>query len=825
MSYRKTIKYVVIVSCIIAVLHPLANIYLIFPSFKKMSVRNAEDDAVYLAQHLASTVLSDDHTLKEPSSFERELKEVVNEFKLEKLKVFTNAGKIIYSTDRKDIGKINDKSYFYNIVTKGDVYTKVVRKGMKTLEDRTVRADVVETYVPIMGNGSFVGAFEIYYDITQRTQLLKKVMTRAASISFSLMFGFFVVLLLILFRKERAVEDKRSDGVSSIYRSPMYMLLIMVLSIFLAESVVMLMVSAFRPMSWWEEALFDAAVLVMLISPVLYFFLFKPLIQHISLRSKAEDDLQSAYHDMERRVQDRTAELDDANEQLKRDIAERQKALKQLQEMELRYRTLFETSSDGILLIDIDGNMIAFNEAAHSQLGYTSEEFKQLSLHDIDPVQSPEEIEASIKHVLETGKAEFQVKHKARDGSWRDVLVITQVIELAGRSAFHTIWRDITEQKKKEEELLKIEKLESIGVLAGGLAHDFNNLLTGILGNISIIKMAPDLDAAIRSRLNEAKAVALKAKGLTQQLLTFSTGGAPIKKTASIHDLIQESCNFALGGSNVKCEYDIPDDLWPVYIDEGQMSQVMHNLIINADHAMPQGGTVTIRCRNSVVNETNDLQLSEGSYVKISMRDEGEGIAEEHIQKIFDPYFTTKQSGSGLGLASAYSIINRHDGHILVESERGKGTVFTIYLKASDKKMLDRTVSNDKIVQGDGRILLMDDEETVIRSTSVMLNVLGYKVKSVKNGEEALAAFREGLHDDHPYDAIIMDLTIPGGKGGKETIGELLEIDPGAKVIVSSGYSNDPVMANFEQYGFSAVLVKPYEVVEFSRVLHSVINS
>ncbi len=527
---------------------------------------------------------------------------------------------------------------------------------------------------------------------------------------------------------------------------------------------------------------------------------------------------------MEQRVLERTAELDNANEQLNRDVAERQKALKQLQEMELRYRTLFEKSSDGILLIDIDGNMIAFNHAAHSQLGYTHEEFRRLSLHDIDPVQSPEEIQESIQYVLETGKAEFEVKHKAKDGSWKDVLVITQVIELAGRSVFHTIWRDITEQKKKEEELLKIEKLESIGVLAGGLAHDFNNFLTGIMGNIGMIKRQQGLDTATLSRLNEAKAAAVKAKNLTQQLLTFSTGGAPVKKTASISELIRETCSFALRGSNVKCEYDIPDGLWAVDIDEGQMSQVVHNLILNADQAMPKGGTVRIQCQNSVLSDGNDMNLTEGDYVKISIRDEGTGIAEEDLQKIFDPYFTTKKKGSGLGLASAFSIIKRHDGHILVDSRHGRGTVFTIYLKASYIKVIGKKIAESEIIRGNGRILWMDDEEAVRTTASEMLKEMGYAVKCVKDGVEALSAYEEALHSGHLYDAVVMDLTIPGGKGGEETIRELLEIDPDAKVIASSGYSNDPVMANFKRYGFVSILPKPYEINELSMVLYNVIN-
>jgi CheY-like chemotaxis protein len=374
-----------------------------------------------------------------------------------------------------------------------------------------------------------------------------------------------------------------------------------------------------------------------------------------------------------------------------------------------------------------------------------------------------------------------------------------------------------------EEELLRVEKLESIGILAGGIAHDFNNILTAILANIALAKMHPNAVDQSFERLVKAEKAALRAKDLTQQLLTFSKGGTPIKKTVSIAELIKESTSFALRGSNVRCEFSILDDLWPVEVDEGQMSQVINNLIINADQAMPEGGIIKVSAENMTVGAEEVLPLREGKYVKISIDDQGIGIPEEHLQKIFDPYFTAKQKGSGLGLATTYSIIKRHDGYITVDSKLGVGTTFYIYLPASEKELLTKKDTEEIPLVGKGKILVMDDEEMIRDAGGGILSHLGYEVEFARDGAEAIEIYKQAKESDQPFDVVIIDLTIPGAMGGKEAIQKLLVIDPEIKAIVSSGYSNGSIITDFKQYGFSAILPKPYEVKELSKTLHTLI--
>jgi PAS domain S-box-containing protein len=502
---------------------------------------------------------------------------------------------------------------------------------------------------------------------------------------------------------------------------------------------------------------------------------------------------------------------------------ERMQAEERLSEAETRYRTLFEQSPDGILLIDENGIPVEFNEAVHRQLGYTREEFKDLRISDIDPAESDAEIRKSITNVLKTGKSRFEVKHKTREGEIRDVQVIAQKLVLSGKAYLHAIWRDITDTRKMEEEFLKMEKLESLGVLAGGIAHDFNNLLVGILGNISLAKLNTDEASSVYERLLEAEKACVLAKGLTQQLLTFSRSGEPVKKIVSIGEIVRDSCVFSLSGSNVKYVTSIPDDIGHVEVDAGQISQVMNNLLINADQAMPYGGAIDVRCADIVIEDKDMIPLAAGNYVRISIIDQGAGIPEDLLSKIFDPYFTTKQTGSGLGLATCYSIVKKHGGHIEVQSQVGTGTAFHIYLPAATVEKLPAIKTPAKrLVTGQGRILLMDDEEIVRFVTVNMLKQLGYEVETASNGEEAIEIYRNAVQEGRPFSAVITDLTVRGGMGGRETAEKLLDNDPAVRMIVFSGYSDDPVTSNFRDYGFKGFLCKPCQIEELSAVLHDV---
>ncbi len=392
------------------------------------------------------------------------------------------------------------------------------------------------------------------------------------------------------------------------------------------------------------------------------------------------------------------------------------------------------------------------------------------------------------------------------------------------RRANEELMLEMEERSRTEEELLKARRLESIGLLAGGIAHDFNNLLTAILGNISLAKMFVDPGHKAVVRLAEAEKACTRAKDLTQQLLTFSKGGTPITRTVSITDLLIDSASFALSGSNVKCEFDLPEDIWPAEVDEGQISQVINNVIINADHAMTEGGLIRVRARNVKVTHHDGLALKEGNYVKISVEDHGTGIPAENLPKIFDPYFTTKPKGSGLGLTTCYSIIRRHEGLISVESVVGIGTTFFIYLPASGKTATLPKGTADRPVQGSGKVLIMDDEEIIREVAGQMLRHLGYEVCFAADGNEAIDRYSTARAEGKPFDAVIIDLTIPGGMGGKEALQKLTEIDPGIRAIVSSGYSHGPIMSEFRKFGFCGVAAKPYKIEDIGRAVREAID-
>lgn len=383
---------------------------------------------------------------------------------------------------------------------------------------------------------------------------------------------------------------------------------------------------------------------------------------------------------------------------------------------------------------------------------------------------------------------------------------------------------DITDRRQAEEGHVRIQKLESIGILAGGIAHDFNNLLTGILGNLSLALMHLNPEDKIFRWLVNAENASLRAQELTYKLLTFSRGGAPVKRAVSITKLLMDSVGFALSGSNVKIEFSIPDEIWAVNADETQIHQVISNLTINAIQAMPDGGIIRAGCENAVIQEDNPLHLEQGNYVKITINDSGKGIPDELQKKIFDPFFTTKENGRGLGLSICYSILKRHNGIITVESRPGAGTTFALYLPACFEK-IEGEEEERKTLTGIGRILLLDDEEIIIQTASVMLKALGYEVEIARHGTEAIEKYMTAKETGKPFDAVIMDLTIPGGMGGRDAIKNLRRINPAVKAIVSSGYSNDPIVAEYKDYGFMGTLSKPFGMQELSEVLHRVLSA
>jgi PAS domain S-box-containing protein len=386
------------------------------------------------------------------------------------------------------------------------------------------------------------------------------------------------------------------------------------------------------------------------------------------------------------------------------------------------------------------------------------------------------------------------------------------------------VYRDVTQERKFEEELLRASKLESLGLLAGGIAHDFNNVLTGIVGNLSLLGETPGLPAEVAERLGLLEKTAYKARQLTMQLLTFAKGGSPIKQTASVAEVVRESAEFALRGANIRAEFSFPADLAPVEIDTGQMSQVVQNLVINSKQAMPGGGVIAISAENHPLAAGTTLPLPPGDYVRISVRDTGCGIKREHLDRIFDPYFTTKAGGTGLGLATVYSIMKRHEGLITVESEQGHGSEFRLYLPASRARVKPARAESARKLACSGRVLAMDDEQPIRQLLTQILAHFGCSCTAVPDGAAAIREYERARGAGEPYDCLIMDLTVPGGMGGAEAIEHLLRVDPGVQAIVSSGYSNDPVMSDYREHGFVARIEKPYRLHEMGAVLAQVLE-
>jgi len=514
------------------------------------------------------------------------------------------------------------------------------------------------------------------------------------------------------------------------------------------------------------------------------------------------------------------------------DITERKLAEEALADERESLAVTLRSIGDGVIVTDKKGKVTLLNKIAEKLTGWERKQAVGKHLGEVFHIIGGETkscCENPLDKVLETGNIvnlSTNTVLLSADGNRKALAGSTAPIRdrKSNIIGLVLVFRDITDSKKIEEELQKAQKLESIGVLAGGIAHDFNNILVAILGNISIAKIYAKPGDNVFERLQEAEKASLRAKDLTQQLLTFSKGGDPIKKAASISEVIKDTVSFILSGSYVGCEFDMTEDVWTVDVDKGQISQVIHNLVINATQAMPEGGRIFITAENKKVDRNTNLPLSPGDYVEISIKDQGIGITKNHLSKVFDPYFSTKQKGSGIGLASAYSIVKRHDGYLGVESEIGVGTTFHIYLHASKKKFEKIKETDTSIPSGHGKILLMDDDDIILEVGGNMLEVLGYDVIFARNGDEAIKIYENHKEKGTPFDVVIMDLTIPGGMGGKETIKILKKVNPEVKAIVSSGYSTDPIMANYKEYGFMGVIAKPYEITGIGEILHRVLS-
>jgi PAS domain S-box-containing protein len=499
-----------------------------------------------------------------------------------------------------------------------------------------------------------------------------------------------------------------------------------------------------------------------------------------------------------------------------------------------KFRNLVERLNDVIFTLDSKGIITYISPVVEQYNGYTPEEIIGQTLDVFVLQEDITGLAVRIQQLvsMQSDPIEFRMKTKSGDWIWTrcSCRVVTDgedVIEARG------VLTDISDRRRVEEERIKLSKLESLGLLAGGIAHDFNNLLTGIIGHISIASLSVQKDDVIAEQIDAAEQAAMRAKDLTYQLLTFARGGAPVMQRTPLHDLLVESTTFAFHGSNIKCKFDIDEALNEANVDTGQISQVIQNLAINADQAMPEGGTFRVTAENVALGADDymspHINLPDGPYVKIVFSDEGCGIAPDHVTKVFDPYFTTKNDGSGLGLATTHSIIIQHAGAITVDSVLDKGTIFTVYLPAipgleisTPSELLPMPESEEGLLGG--RVLVLDDEEMIRTLVKQILTRYGYDVVATADGVDTLSSYRQAKLDGSPFDVVVLDLTIPGGMGGKEVMQQLLISDPDVNAIVSSGYYNDPIMANYQAYGFSGIVAKPYKVQDLLETVQQTIQ-
>ena len=519
-----------------------------------------------------------------------------------------------------------------------------------------------------------------------------------------------------------------------------------------------------------------------------------------------------------------------------RDCTELNRVKAENQEIKTVYERLAQYADEAIFRIQVaSGRIVYMNDAAEKILGYSLNDYLSDPRAQMKVISS-NHLKAWMTLINEKNSAKNVLKNiiitcTASEGQ----TVIMEFTVIAVRNDrgeidyFECIGRDITVRRFMEAELAKAQKLESIGLLAGGIAHDFNNIMTAVFGSLALAKMETIPDSAVYTRLVSAEEHCMKAKALTRKLLTYSRGGSPQRKTASIANVIRDAVSFSLSGKNVDCRFDFPDGLWSAQIDESQMHQVVHSLVSNACEAMPQGGAIEVGAQNVDLTTDQIQPLKVGPYIKWYVRDHGVGMSQEHMKRIFDPYFTTKQMGSvkgmGLGLAICYSIVKSHEGMITVESTPGAGTTFTVFIPASNDEKDEQKPAAAKMqpLAPKPNVLLIDDEQILLDVTGSMLRHIGYNVVTSKNHGDAMEHYQQAKESGSPFSLIIMDLTMRGDEGGEIAIRRWKETHPEVKAVISSGYMNDPVIEEYWKYGFVGAMVKPYTLVDLKSSLEKIL--
>ncbi len=547
-------------------------------------------------------------------------------------------------------------------------------------------------------------------------------------------------------------------------------------------------------------------------------------------KTQAEEALQRAKEELEVRVAQRTSDLSRANRYLTKEIGDRIQAEEALAAEKDRLAVTLRSIGDGVITTDTSGNVDLVNAEAERLTGWTQDSARSMPLAEVFRIvdsRTGRALRDIARKVLRTGKMvsprSESISLVPREGSERSIShSASPILGKTGRIVGAVlVFRDVSDQKRMEEELLKAQKMESLGLLAGGIAHDFNNFLAAVLLKSQMGLRRIDQGRNPAQYLRSIEDVAREACDVTQQLLTFAKGGAPIKKAASIRNLLLEARKFSLRSTDVRFKFDVAEDLWAAEFDRGQMNQVINNLVVNGEQAMPGGGTLVIRAHNHQIHEFDfEFELPPGDYIRISVKDEGVGISTENLKRVFEPYFTTKPDGHGLGLAGVYSIINRHEGRISAKSEVGKGTTFAFCLPATGAPAESEPEDvSPTLIKGSGRVLVMDDDPLLQECAEELLQELGYDVVVASDGLEAVELYKREARLQRRFDAVILDLLVRDGMGGKAAIKKLLQIDPHVNAIVSSGYSSDTVMANPKEHGFNAVLNKPFTMEKLASVL------
>jgi len=548
---------------------------------------------------------------------------------------------------------------------------------------------------------------------------------------------------------------------------------------------------------------------------------FNAMLAHME---KSDSEVKAVHAELENRVVARTREL---IEEIKH-RRDTEAALRHERDKAQKYLDMA-----GVMLVALDtkGNITMFNRKGTEITGYEEEELLGENWFSLMLSKEEQETVLGVFEEAMAGRSQlpefFENFILKKDGelrliAWHNALLINADGDMVG---VLSSGMDITEQHEAEEERRRAQKLETIGTFAGGIAHDFNNFLMVIHGSIELAQMSLDNPSLVDKLLNDAVAAAGRARGLTRQLITFSKGGQPQKRTVKLAGTMRETMSFVLTGSNVSADVDVPDDLWMANVDTGQIEQVVTNLVVNAKQAMPDGGMIHAQLVNVTAEDAAEKGMDRRPFIELTIRDEGVGISADILPRVFDPYFTTKQDGSGLGLATSYAIVTKHGGHILVDSQPNVGTTFHVYLPAIDEEgSTEGSKSGSVKLSRPYNILLMDDEPMVAEVIKVMLERLKCRASWAKDGDEAVRMYARASTTDDPFDAVILDIIVPAGMGGKEASKKLLEMDASARLVVSSAYSNDPLMAEHKQNGFRGCLAKPYNHHELEHVLKTVLE-